>query len=38
MNESKDYDTFTQRNSTQQKGKAPTLCHSMDGTGEYYAK
>ena len=31
------YGTFTQWNTTQQK-EAPTLCDSMDGTGEHYAK
>ena len=30
--------TFTQWNTTQQKEGAPTLHHSMDGTGEHYAK
>ena len=33
----KKYGIFTQCNTTQQKG-TPTLCDSMDGTGEYYAK
>ena len=38
---SKDYGTFTQWNTIQQKKKkkgAPTLCNSRDGTGEDYAK
>ena len=31
--------TFTQWNTTQQREEgAPTLCDSMDGTGEQYAK
>ena len=31
--------TFTQWNATQQKERrTPTLCNSMDGTGEHYAK
>ena len=34
---SKNYGTFTQWNSAQQKG-APTLCNSMDETGKSYAK
>ena len=35
----KNYGTFTQWNSTQQREiGAPTLCSSMDGTGEHYAK
>ena len=38
MNGSKKYGTFTQWNTMQQKEKAPTLCNSMDGTGEHYAK
>ena len=39
MSGSKKYGTFTQLNSMQQKEKgAPTLCDSMDGTGEHYAK
>ena len=36
MSGSKHFGTFTQWNTTQQKG-APTLC-DMDGTGEHYAK
>ena len=33
------YGTFTKWNSMQQKEKgAPTLCDSMDGTGEHYAE
>ena len=39
MNGSKNYGTFTQWNSMQQKKEgAPTLCSTMDGTGEYCAK
>ena len=38
MSWSKNYGTFTQWNSTQQREGAPTLCDSMDGTGEHYAK
>ena len=38
MNGSKNYGTFTQWNSMQQKEVAPSLCNSMDGTGEHYAK
>ena len=38
MNGSKNYGTFTQWNATQQKGNGATLCNSMDGTGEHYAK
>ena len=30
--------TFTQWNATEQKERTPTLCDSMDGTGEHYAK
>ena len=30
--------TVTQQNATQQKERTPTFCHSMDGTGEHYAK
>ena len=30
--------TLTQWNTTQQKEKTATLCDSMDGTGEHYAK
>ena len=38
MSGSKNCGTFTQWNSMQQKEGAPTLCDSMDGTGEHYAK
>ena len=38
MSGSKNYGIFTQWNSTQQKEGAYTLCKSMDGTGEHYAK
>ena len=39
MSGSKNYGTFTQWNSTHRKKEgAPTLCDSMDGTGEHYAK
>ena len=39
MSGSKNYGTFTQWNTTQQKERrAPTLCDSMDGTAEHYAK
>ena len=38
MSGSKNYGTFTQWNSTQQKEGAHTLCDSMGGTGEHYAK
>ena len=39
MNGSKNYGTFTQWNSKQQKKEgAPTLWDSMNGTGEDYAK
>ena len=38
MSGSKNYGTFTQWNTMQQKEGAPTLCDSMDGTGEHYAK
>ena len=34
----KNYDTFTLWNTMQQKEGAPTLCDSMNGTGEHYAK
>ena len=34
----KNSDTFTQWNTVQQKEGAPTLCNSIDGTGEHYAK
>ena len=34
----KSYGTFTQWNTKQQKEGAPSLCDSMDGTGEHYAK
>ena len=33
----KNYGIFTQWNIMQQKEGAPTLCDSMDGTGEHYA-
>ena len=39
MSGSKIYGTFTQWNSMQQRERsAPTLCNSMDGTGEHYAR
>ena len=39
MSGSKNYGTFTQWNSSQQKKEgASTLCNSMDGIGEHYAK
>ena len=38
MSGSKNCDTFIQWNTMQQKERTPTLCDSMDGTGEYYAK
>ena len=38
MSESKNYGTFAQRNTMQQKERTPTFCDSMDGTGDYYAK
>ena len=39
MSGSKNYGTFTQWNTTQQKKEGTlTFCDSMDGTGEYYAK
>ena len=38
MSGSKNYGIFTQWNSTQQKEGAYTLCNSMDGSGENYAK
>ena len=39
MSGSTNYGTFTQWNSTQQKKEGiPTLCNSMDGPGEHYAK
>ena len=39
MSGSKNYDTFTQWNSTnREKEGAYTLCNGMDGTGERYAK
>ena len=34
----KNYGTFTQWNTAQQKEGTPTFCNSMDGTREYYAK
>ena len=34
----KNYGTFTQWNTMQQREGAPTLHNSMDGTGEHYAK
>ena len=34
----KNYGTLTQWNTTQQKEGAPTLCDSMDGTGEHCVK
>ena len=37
MSESKNYGTFTKWNTTEQKEGTPTLCDSMDGTGEHYA-
>ena len=38
MNGSKNYGTFTQWNTMQQKEGAPPLRDSMDGTGKHYAK
>ena len=38
MSRSKNYGTFTQWNTTQQKEGAPTLWDSVDGTREHYAK
>ena len=39
MSGSKNYGTFTQWNTTQQKEeRVPTLHDSMDGTGQHYAK
>ena len=38
MNGSKNFGTITQWNTMQQKEEAHTLCDSMDGTGEHYAK
>ena len=39
MGGSKNYGTFTQWNSTQQREEgAYILCNSIDGTGEHYAK
>ena len=38
MSGSKNYGTFTQWNTMQQKEGAPTLCNSMDESGEHYAK
>ena len=38
MSGSKNYGTFTQWDTIQQKEGAPSLCDSMDGTGEHYAK
>ena len=34
----KNFGTFTQWNTMQQKERTPTLWGSMDGTGEHYAK
>ena len=34
----KNYSTFTQWNTRQQKEGTPAFCDSMDGTGEHYAK
>ena len=39
MNRLKNYGTFTQWNTMHLKEEGiPTLCDSMDGTGDYYAK
>ena len=39
MSGSKNYGTFTQWNlCSREKEGAYTLCNSMDGTGEHYAK
>ena len=38
MSGSKNYGTFTQWNTTQKKERTPIFCHSVDGTGECYAK
>ena len=38
MSGSKNYGMFAQWNTMQQKEGAPTLCDSMDGTEEHYAK
>ena len=38
MSGSKNYGTFKQWNTTQQREKKKELCDSMDGTGEHYAK
>ena len=38
MSRSKNCGTFTQWDTIQQKEGAPSLCDSMDGTGEHYAK
>ena len=38
MNGSKNCGTFTQWNTMQQKEGAPTLCDSINGSGEHYAK
>ena len=38
INGSKNHGTFTRWNTTRQKEGAPTLCDSMDGTGEHYAE
>ena len=36
--QSKNCGSLTQWNTTQQTEKTATLCDSMDGTGEHYAK
>ena len=40
MNGLKNCGTFTQQNTMQQKEEegAPTLCNSIDGTGDYHAQ
>ena len=38
MSGSKNYGIFTQWNTVLQKEGAPTICDSMDRSGEYYAK
>ena len=38
MSGSKNCGTFKQLNTTLQKEGTPTICDSMDGTGEHYAK
>ena len=38
MSGSKNYGTFTQWNTKQQKERSPTVWDSMDGTGKHYAK